>query len=145
MRQDTNPDPDQGQIWVPVEWRAATARRVEPNDWIGPAWIPHKYGDLSEAQLRNATTERRIASLHPEGVRVTALMLRNAILYYECAGHHPCDGRLLCKAFKDDTSIHFEGPKNKERYVKMWRSNGNPVWFAGQERGAPGARNATER
>ena len=129
MRQDPKPNPDEGKIWLPAEWR--NARRVEPNEWLGPAWIPHKFGDLSEAQLRDATTEQRIASLHPEGVRVMALMLRNAIFYYECAGHHPCDGRLLCKTFKDNSSIHFDGPKNKERCVKMWRSNGNAVWFAG--------------
>jgi len=117
------------QEWWPDPRRRA--RVPEANDWIGPAWLPPHYGDLSEVQLRDATTTQRIASLHPEGVRIMALMLSDGILYYEFVGHHPCDGRMLCKAFRDNSSIHFEGPKNKERGVKLWRSNGNPVWFAG--------------
>ena len=94
-------------------------------------WLPPNYGEMTETQLRHASTNRRIASLHPDGVRVMALMVSNGIHYYEFAGHHPCDGRLLCKAFGHSSSVHFEGPKNKERRVKCWRSNGNPVWFAG--------------
>ena len=100
-------------------------------DWIGPAWLPPRYGDLTEAQLRDATTAQRIASRHPDGVRIVALMVGSVINYYEFVGHHPCDGRLLCKAFNNGSSFHYEGPKNQERRVKGWRSKGNPVWLAG--------------
>ena len=119
-----------GKIWWPG---AVTAYGDIPacGDWVGPGWLPPNYGDMTETQLRHASTESRIASLHPDGVRVMALMVRDGVLYYEFVGHHPCDGRLLCKAYKDNVSAHFEGPKNKERCVKLWRSNGNPVWFAG--------------
>ena len=106
-------------------------RVPEANDWIGPVWLPPHYSDLSEVQLRDATTTQRIASLHPDGVRLMALMVSDGILYYEQDGHHPLDGRLLCKKFGDNSSAHFQGPKNKEHCVKLWRANGNPVWFAG--------------
>ena len=69
MRQDTNPDPDRPDLGA-VEWRAATARRVEPNDWIGPAWIPHKYGDLSGHSSGMRPPSDGLPR-HPEGVRVT--------------------------------------------------------------------------